>query len=104
MALPYIEYEKNIVDEGLETGTERLTRERVAKVVDKVINGETGARLKAYVDTCVHCGLCSDACHFYLSTKRDPKFTPSGRVKRSMSVLLKKRAGSLLNLLKKFHR
>jgi len=39
MALPYIEYEKNIIDQGLETGTERLTKERIAKVVDKVIGG-----------------------------------------------------------------
>ncbi len=91
MALPYIEYEKNIIDQGLETGTKNLTPERIKKVMDKVLHGETGAKLKAYTDTCVHCGLCSDACHLYLSTKRDPKFTPSAKVKRTMGVILKKK-------------
>jgi len=91
MALPYVEYEKNIIDEGLETGMKNLTQERIDKALAKVLDGETGAKLKAYVDTCVHCGLCSDACHMYLSTKRDPKLTPAGKVKRSISILVNNR-------------
>jgi len=26
--------------------------------------------------SCVHCGLCNDACHYYLATN-DPKMTPA---------------------------
>ena len=28
-----------------------------------------------HMEACVRCGLCADACHFYLAT-RDPKYTP----------------------------
>lgn len=27
------------------------------------------------VESCIHCGMCADACHFYLATE-DPKYTP----------------------------
>ena len=50
---------KKIIDEGLEIGAQNLTRERIEKVNKKVLKGESGARLKAYIDTCIHCGLCS---------------------------------------------
>ena len=68
------------VDEGLERGVADLTEERIQKVIQRVIAGETGARLMAYVDTCIHCGLCSDACHFFLSRDRDPRYSPVGKV------------------------
>ena len=29
----------------------------------------------AHMETCVHCGQCAEACHFYVTT-RDPKYTP----------------------------
>ncbi|MBI4194053.1 MAG: (Fe-S)-binding protein [Betaproteobacteria bacterium] len=29
----------------------------------------------AYMEACVHCGQCAEACHFYVTT-RDPKYTP----------------------------
>jgi Fe-S oxidoreductase len=54
-----------------------------------VLKGETGARLKAYVDTCIHCGLCSEACHYYLSRDRDPHFSPVGKVKQTIWEMLK---------------
>ncbi len=83
--------ENRIIDQGLETGTERLTEEKIEKVINQVLSGETGARLKAYTDTCVHCGLCSEACHVFISMDRDPKFSPAGKVKRTMSEILKKK-------------
>ncbi len=57
-------------------------RHRV-QVINKVLKGETGARLKTYVDTCVHCGLCSEACHYYLSHDNDPAFSPAGKIKQT---------------------
>jgi len=65
--------EKKIVDEGLEVGAQNLTEERITTVINRVLKGESGARLKAYVDTCIHCGLCSEACHYYLSHDKDPR-------------------------------
>ena len=83
--------EKKVVDEGIEVGAQKLTEERIVKVINKVLKGESGARLKAYVDTCVHCGLCSEACHYYLSHDKDPHFSPVGKVKQTLWKVLKAR-------------
>ena len=74
----------NIVDKGIDKGIERLTPEKIKQVINKVLSSETGARLKAYVETCIHCGLCSEACHYYLSHDNDPKFSPAGKVKQTL--------------------
>jgi Fe-S oxidoreductase len=83
--------EKKVIDEGLERGAEKLTEDRIEKVINRVIKGETGARLKAYVETCIHCGLCSEACHYYLSHDNDPRFSPVGKVKQTLWEMLKKK-------------
>ncbi len=80
-----------IYDEALAKGMERLTPERIEKAVNEVLQGETGARFKVYVDTCVHCGLCSEACHHYLSNDKDPKYSPVGKVKRTIWEMIKKK-------------
>lgn len=82
--------EAKALDEGIEKGIARLTDERIEAVVNRVLKGEAGARLKAYVETCVHCGLCSEACHYYLSHDKDPKFSPVGKVKQTVWEMLKK--------------
>lgn len=28
-----------------------------------------------YMESCIHCGMCAEACHFYVTTE-DPKYTP----------------------------
>jgi Fe-S oxidoreductase len=38
----------------------------------------THRSLKVYMDTCVHCGACSDKCHYFLGTG-DPKNMPVAR-------------------------
>jgi Fe-S oxidoreductase len=76
-------------DKGLEVGAEKLTEKKIEKVINSVLKGETGARLKAYVDTCIHCGLCSEACHYYLSHDNDPHFSPVGKVKQTIWEMLK---------------
>ncbi len=78
-------------DEGIEQGAAGLTEDHIQAVINKVLKGETGARLKTYVDTCVHCGLCSEACHYYLSNDNDPKFSPVGKVKQTLWEILKKK-------------
>ena len=78
-------------DEGIEVGISRLTPERIQSVVNSVIGGEAGARFKAYVQTCIHCGLCSDACHFYLSRDKDPRFSPVGKLKQTIWPMIQKK-------------
>ncbi|HCF05398.1 MAG: hypothetical protein PWQ64_148 [Desulfomicrobiaceae bacterium] len=78
-----------IKDEGIERGAEALTPERIERTINAVLGNETGARLMAYVETCAHCGLCSEACHFYLSRDRDPSYSPVGKVKQTIWPMLK---------------
>ncbi len=37
---------------------------------------QVDADIASYLEACVHCGECAEACHFYLATK-DPKYTPT---------------------------
>jgi Fe-S oxidoreductase len=82
---------KLALDQGLEVGVERLSEEVIAAVVNSVLTNETGARLKAYVETCIHCGLCSDACQYYLSHDKDPQYSPVGKVKQTIWEMIKKK-------------
>jgi Fe-S oxidoreductase len=82
---------KKIIDEGLEIGAQKLAPERIEKVINRVLKGESGARLKAYVETCIHCGLCSEACHYYLSHDKDPRYSPVGKIKQTLWKMLKKK-------------
>lgn len=91
MAAESVKPKDKMLDEGLERGLAHLTEEKIEKTIQRVINNETGARLKAYVDTCVHCGLCSDACHYFLSHDRDPRYSPVGKVKQTLWEMLKQR-------------
>jgi len=91
MAEPATSTEQPAGDEYIASAVARLTEEKIATVVNQVLKGETGARLKAYVQTCVHCGLCSEACHYYLSHDNDPAFSPVGKVKQTMWELLKRK-------------
>lgn len=80
-----------INDEGLIKGVEQLSPEKIERVILQVLKNETGARLKTYVDTCVHCGLCSEGCHYFLSRDRDPKFSPAGKVKQTLWEIMRKK-------------
>ncbi|MFW5908616.1 MAG: electron transfer complex ferredoxin TmcB [Desulfosalsimonas sp.] len=80
-----------IHDTGIERGVSRLSREKIASVLKKLIEAEGGARLSAYINSCVHCGLCSEACHHYLSRGCDPRFSPAGKVKQTVSKILAKK-------------
>lgn len=47
----------------------------VQAAVDKFL-GLTGAHVASYLEACVHCGQCAQACHFHEATK-DPRYTPA---------------------------
>ncbi len=83
--------QEKVLDEATEAGLAKLTEEKIQQVINKVLVGETGARLKTYVQTCIHCGLCSDACHYYLSHDKDPAYSPVGKVKQTMWEIIKRK-------------
>lgn len=52
----------------------RPESERVAAAMDGFAK-DFGRRAAIYMESCIHCGNCAEACHFFLAT-RDPKYTP----------------------------
>lgn len=81
--------EKRLIEDvGLREGVSRLTEDMIQETVQAVLQGETGARLKTYAEICMRCGMCSEACHFYLSHDHDPSYSPAGKVKQTMGALL----------------
>jgi len=40
---------------------------------------EFGALTALRMESCIHCGMCADACHFYIATE-DPKYTPIWKI------------------------
>ena len=83
--------EDQVVDPGLDESVKRLTPERIEQVVNHVLSNETAARLQTYIDTCVHCGLCAEGCHTYLSRDGDPAFSPVGKVRNTLWELAKRK-------------
>lgn len=47
-----------------------------ADTVIRTMLDQTDGDIAAYLEACVHCGECAEACHFYLATQ-DPKYTPT---------------------------
>ncbi|MFZ7124575.1 MAG: electron transfer complex ferredoxin TmcB [Desulfobacterales bacterium] len=88
-------------DAGIEKGAEHLTPEHIRDVIQGMLATEGGARLKTYTEMCVHCGLCSDACHFYLSNDKDPRFSPAGKVKQTMAEILRKNGAVSVDFMKR---
>ncbi|RJQ73317.1 MAG: (Fe-S)-binding protein [Desulfobacteraceae bacterium] len=78
-------------DAGIEAGLNGLSSEKIAEGIRRVLSAETGARLKAYLSACTHCGLCAEGCHFYLSREHDPSWSPVGKVKQTLGEMLKKK-------------
>ena len=81
---------RKIEDVGLRTGVSRLTPEKIQKAFKALMAGEGGARLKTYVETCVRCGMCAPACHYFLSHDNDPSYSPVGKVRQTMWELIRK--------------
>jgi len=80
-----------VADPGLDESAKKLTPERIEEVIGRIMDKETAARFRVYMKTCVHCGLCSDACHWFLSNDRDPRFSPVGKVKQTLWEIVKRK-------------
>jgi Fe-S oxidoreductase len=53
-------------------------KERVARAKD-VFRARINAENATYLETCIHCGMCAEVCHFYEATG-DGKYTPIYKV------------------------
>ena len=101
MSLPAL---PTVTDPGLDRAADILTEDCIQSVIDGVIDKETAARFRAYLNTCVHCGLCSDACHWFLSNDRDPRFSPVGKVKQTLWEILNRKGNVDASFLKECSR
>ncbi len=45
----------------------------------RMIREQIDAPIASFFSSCVHCGMCADACHFYVQTG-DPRYTPINKV------------------------
>jgi ferredoxin len=82
--------DRKIEDTELKRATASLTQDRIEQVINSVLQGETGARLKAYTETCMRCGMCAPACHYCVSHDMDPSYSPVGKVEQTMGLIFRK--------------
>lgn len=82
---------KPVSDPGMDETAKNLTPEKIEKVIRWVLEKEADIRLKTYIETCIHCGLCSEACHYFLSFRRDPSYAPAGKVSQTLWDMLRKK-------------
>ncbi len=80
--------DRRIEDANLRRVLDKLDTDTIAKVVMGVLEGEVGAKLKLYNQTCMRCGLCSKACHYYLSHDGDPSYSPVGKATQTIWKLM----------------
>lgn len=48
--------------------------QKIARAKEAFLAG-IDADMATYLESCIHCGMCAEACHFYLATQ-DAKYTP----------------------------
>ncbi len=88
-----------VVDPGIDDAIAKLTPEKIEKVIRHVLDNESAARLKVYLETCVRCGLCAEACHSYVSRDKDPDYAPVAKVKDTLWEMVRRKGkvdGALL--------
>ena len=57
---------------------ERIKADRVTGAMSG-FSQEIGALSAFRLESCIHCGMCADACHYYIATE-DPQYTPIWKV------------------------
>ena len=63
---------------NLASGEAKTPEARVAGAM-RGFAKEIGALSAFRLESCIHCGICADACHFYIATE-DPQYTPIWKV------------------------
>jgi len=58
--------------------TKLSEQDQVARAKAEMI-AKLDSRIAMELETCIHCGMCSEACHFFEAT-HDPKYTPIHKV------------------------
>ena len=56
-----------------------------ASIAEQKILERIDSRIASFFSSCVHCGMCAEACHFYKETG-DPKYTPIYKVEPMQQI------------------
>lgn len=84
------EYVRDInPDKGLDETIANLTPEKIEKTIKAVI-GKQSSRIKAVMNTCIHCGLCAEACQWYISNDKDPTYSPVAKMRMTIWEMIKR--------------
>ncbi len=84
------EYVRDVIpDKGLDETIAGLTPEKIEKTIKAVIGGRS-SRIKAVMNTCIHCGLCAEACQWYLSNDKDPTYSPVAKMRMTIWEMIKR--------------
>jgi Fe-S oxidoreductase len=72
-------FEAEVRELGRKAPPVRISDEERVRRAKRVMIERLDSRSAMDLETCVHCGMCAEACHFYESTQ-DPKYTPVHKV------------------------
>lgn len=67
-----------------------MSEEINPKEIMNFLKPRMGARFKTWLSICTHCGLCSDVCHYYLTSEKNPRMIPAYKVRFLKEILKKK--------------
>lgn len=82
------EYVRDVInDPGLDETIKKLTPEKIEKAYNAVF-GKLSSRIKGIIETCIHCGLCAEACQWYLSNDKDPTYAPVAKMRMTAWELI----------------
>lgn len=85
------EYVRDVInDPGLDEMVQKLTPEKIQKAYNAVF-GKLSSRIKSIIETCMHCGLCAEACHWYLSNDKDPTYAPVAKMRMTAWELINRK-------------
>lgn len=74
-AISFDEFEKKIKNLARQAPASPLMEHQRVQRAKDVIVSKIDSRTAMELETCIHCGMCSEACHFY-ETTHEPKYTP----------------------------
>jgi Fe-S oxidoreductase len=59
-------------------------------LLQKLLKETFNSRMKTWLEICAHCGMCADACHFYLANDKDPEQVPSYKLQSTLGEIVKR--------------
>jgi len=84
-AVSFADFQREVEELPHEAPPTTLSPAEQVERAKAVMISKIDSRLAMELETCIHCGMCSEACHFFEGT-RDAKYTPIHKVHLVRSV------------------